>query len=65
MSTGVKFTTALAPGTCLQVRGHVGVVLDRVQVGPGQHVAAGQRVAVRRLMHVPEQHDWQSRVAHP
>ena len=60
ISTGVKLTTARAAGFCLQVRGHVGVVLDRVQVGPGQDVLARQRVAVLRLVHVPHQHDRES-----
>ncbi len=33
---------------------HAPVVLESMQPGPGQHIAAGGRVAVLRLMHMPE-----------
>ena len=39
----------------LQVRRHVGVILDGVQVGPRQRVLAGERIAVLRLVHVPQE----------
>src|SRR5205823_14634256 len=42
-------------GAPLEVRRHVGVVLHRVQVGPGQLVLTGERIAVLRLVHVPQQ----------
>ena len=45
----------------LQMRRHVGVVLDGVQVGPRQRVLAGERVAVMRLVHVPQQDHRQAR----
>ena len=41
----------------LEVRGHVHVVLDAVQVGPGLAVDAARRVEVLRLVHVPAEHD--------
>ena len=46
-------------GMALQVRRHVRVVLDRVQVDPGQTVLAGAAVAEIRLVHVPEQHQFE------
>ena len=36
-----------------QVRRHIDVVLDGVQVGPGQVYCAGAQVPVFRLVHVP------------
>jgi hypothetical protein len=39
----------------LQVRGHVAVVLQAVQIGPGQHEVAVAVIAVIRLVHVPEE----------
>jgi hypothetical protein len=38
-----------------QVGSHVGVVLDGVQVGPGQMVLAGQQVTILGLVHMPAQ----------
>src|SRR6185312_8941834 len=46
----------------LQVRGHVGVVLDRVQIGPRQYVLAGERITILWLVHVPQEHDGQTRI---
>jgi hypothetical protein len=48
----------------LQVRRHVGVILDGVQVGPRQRVLTGERVAVLRLVHVPQQDHRQAWRAH-
>ena len=45
----------------LQMRRHVDVVLDGVQVRPGQHVLAREGIAILRLVHVPQQHDRQAR----
>ncbi len=42
-------------GMALEVAGHVGVVLERVQQHPGQHEIAAFRVPVVRLVHVPEE----------
>ena len=39
-----------------QVRGHIDVVLDRVQISPRQVVLARQCIAVVWLMHMPQQH---------
>ena len=39
---------------------HPPIVLDRVQAGPGQHVRPGGRVAILRLMHMPEQDEVES-----
>src|SRR5690349_4486937 len=50
-------------GISLQVRGHVGVVLDRMKVRPGKDVLPGQRVAILWLVHVPQQNDRQARTA--
>ena len=38
----------------LEVRRHVGVILDGVQENPGQQELAGFRMAIIRLVHVPE-----------
>src|ERR1700688_4044793 len=45
----------------LQVRRHVHVVLDRVQIGPRQYVLTAQGIAVLWLVHVPQEHDGQPR----
>src|SRR5918994_3941012 len=45
---------------CLEMRGHIGVILDGMQIGPRQHVLTRQGVTILRLMHVPEQHDGQA-----
>ncbi|MNN15565.1 hypothetical protein D3C81_1286720 [compost metagenome] len=46
---------AVHAGVPLQVAGHVGVILERVQQHPGQDELAGLGVPVVRLVHVPEQ----------
>ncbi len=40
----------------LEMPGHVCVILDRMQVHPGQRELAASLVAVIRLVHVPNQH---------
>lgn len=53
-----------APGWMgLQVCGHVGVVFDGVEVRPGENVLPGERVAILRLMHVPQQNDREPGIA--
>ncbi len=42
-------------GVILQVRSHVAVILDRMQVHPGLGIFAGGVIAVIRLVHVPQQ----------
>ncbi len=48
----------------LEMRRHVGVVLERVQVGPRQREAAAGTIAVIRLVHVPEEDQIEPRRSH-
>jgi hypothetical protein len=48
----------------LQMVGHVGVILDRMQVYPRQHVLVAGMVAVVRLVHVPEKDQIEALVGH-
>jgi hypothetical protein len=43
-------------GIAFQMRRHVGVILYCVQQRPGECVLAAERVAILRLVHVPQQH---------
>ena len=47
-----------------EVRGHVDVVFDGVQISPGQYVLPGQCIPVVRLVHMPEQHHRQTTGTH-
>ena len=49
----------------LEVSRHVGVVLERVQVAPGQRELAARVVAVVGLVHVPQENDLERAAAHP
>ena len=48
-------------GLGLQVRGHVRIVLEGMEIDPGQVVLATVRPPVVRLVHVPAQHHRQTR----
>ena len=50
-------------GKFLEHANHAPVVLERVQARPGKNVAARGRIAVLRLVHVPKQHEMDSRHA--
>jgi len=45
----------------LQVCGHIGVVLHRMEVGPREGVGLLPLLEILRLVHVPAQHDVQTR----
>ena len=46
-------------GNGLQMRRHIGIVLDRVQIGPRQRELATAKIPVLGLVHVPAQHNVQ------